>query len=217
MDMEPKDRRQFAKEQPAKTSKWPRTERRQQRTAHVLERRQPDLTVVLENVYDVFNVSAVLRSSDAVGVMELHAVYTEEEFPDQAVSRMVSAGAAKWIDTHRHETIGACYAALRARGFRILATALDARAEQLYAQDLTQQVALVFGNEQRGVSEAGRTEADGTVYIPMHGMVESLNISVAAAVTLYEAMRQRQAAGMYDAPRLDEATRAAMLEDWLRR
>jgi tRNA (guanosine-2'-O-)-methyltransferase len=217
MDMEPKDRRQFAKEQPAKTSKWPRTERRQQRTAHVLARRQPDLTVVLENVYDVFNVSAVLRTSDAVGVMELHAVYTEEEYPEESVSRMVSAGAAKWIDTHRHESIEACYAALRGRGFRILATALDVRSEQMYAQDLTQPVALVFGNEQRGVSDAGRTGANGTVYIPMYGMVESLNISVAAAVTLYEAMRQRQAAGMYDTPRLGEDVRAAMLEEWLRR
>lgn len=215
--MEARDRRRLSKVQPVKTTKWPRTERRQQRIAHVLERRQPDLTIVVENVYDVFNVSAVLRSADAVGVMEMHAVYTDEEFPDEEVSQMVSAGAAKWIDTHRHESIADCYAALHARGFRILATALDVRSQQLYEQDLTQPVALVFGNEQRGVSDDARTMADGTVYIPMRGMVESLNISVAAAVSLYEAMRQRQVAGMYDSPRIGEAERAVLLEDWLER
>ena len=215
--MEAKDRRRLSKFQPVKESKWPRTERRYQRIAHVLERRQPDLTVVIENVYDVFNVSAVYRSADAVGAMEVHAVYTDEEFPDQEVSRMVSAGAAKWIDTHRHESIVDCYAALRARGFRILATALDVRSQQLYEQDLTKPVALVFGNEQRGISDDARTLADGTVYIPMRGMVESLNISVAAAVSLYEAMRQRQVAGKYDTPRLGEAERAAMLDEWLER
>jgi tRNA (guanosine-2'-O-)-methyltransferase len=215
--MEAQDRRRLSKEQPVKTEKWPRTDRRHQRLAHVLARRQPDLAVVVENVHDVFNLSAVLRSSDAVGVMQLHAVYTDQEYPLRATSRTVSSGAAKWIEIIRHESIEACYEALRTRGFRILATALDVRSEQLYAQDLSDPVAIVFGNENRGVTDAARELADGTIYIPMQGMVESLNISAAAAVSLYEAMRQRMAKGMYDTPRLDEEVRAAMLEEWLKR
>ncbi len=211
------DRRDLARQTPVKTSRWPRTDRRVDRVAAVLNRRQPDLTVVLENVHDPHNISAVLRSCDATGVLRAHAVYTIEEPPPEAFARTTSASAAKWVEVERHDSIAACYAALRAAGFAIYATALDERSEDLYDIDLTRPVALVFGNEMRGVSDDARNGADRSIAIPMMGMVQSLNISVACAVSLYEALRQRRAAGAYARPTLDSATLAALRDDWLRR
>lgn len=200
-----------------KTSKWPRTSRRQERIESVLLRRQPTLTVVLEDVHDPHNASAVLRSCDGVGVLDVHLVYVDEEPPRQSFGRSTSASAAKWIRIHQHESIDACYAHLREQGFTIAATALEPDSRDFYSVDLTQPTALVFGNEMRGVSEAGIRGADMTVYIPMQGMVESLNISVSCAVSLYEAMRQRMAAGMYEEPQLGEAERIEIRDEWLRK
>ena len=200
-----------------KTSRWPRTSRRQERIEGVLRRRQPTLTVVLEDVHDPHNASAVLRSCDAVGVLDVHLVYVREEPPRSSFGRTTSASASKWIRTHFHDSIEACYAVLRGQGFRILATAVQPESHDLYALDLTAPTAVVFGNETRGVSAEAIAGADGTVFIPMQGMVESLNISVACAVTLYEAMRQRRERGMYDTPQLEPGELAALREEWLRK
>lgn len=200
-----------------KTSKWPRTSRRQERIESVLARRQPSLTVVLEDVHDPHNASAVLRSCDAVGVLDVHLVYVNEEPPRKSFGRSTSASAAKWIRLHQHESISACYAVLREQGFTIAATALEPDSKDFYSTDLTRPTALVFGNEMRGVSEAAIAGADMTVYIPMQGMVESLNISVSCAVTLYEAMRQRAAAGMYETPQLSESEMNAIRDEWLKK
>ncbi|HLU36533.1 MAG TPA: TrmH family RNA methyltransferase [Thermomicrobiales bacterium] len=200
-----------------KTSKWPRTSRRQERIESVLARRQPSLTVVLEDVHDPHNASAVLRSCDAVGVLDVHLVYVNEEPPRKSFGRSTSASAAKWIRLHQHESIEACYAVLREQGFTIAATALEPDSKDFYSTDLTRPTALVFGNEMRGVSEAAIAGADMTVYIPMQGMVESLNISVSCAVTLYEAMRQRAAAGMYETPQLSESEMNAIRDEWLKK
>lgn len=200
-----------------KTSKWPRTSRRQERIAAVLRRRQPTLTVVLEDVHDPWNASAVLRSCDAVGVMDVHLVYVIDPLPRKAFDRKTSGSAAKWITIHTHDSIEACYTHLRERGFRIFAAALRANSHDLYDLDFRQPTALVLGNEMRGVSDRAAELADGTYLIPMHGMVESLNISVACAVSLYEALRQRRAAGMYAASVLDPETFAQVQEEWLRR
>ncbi|MCX7623741.1 MAG: RNA methyltransferase [Thermomicrobium sp.] len=195
----------------------PITERRLQRMREVLARRQPDLTVVLENVHDPHNVSAVLRSCDAVGLLTVHLVYTVEEFPE--LSENVSGSALKWLDLVFHPTIAACYDALRAQGLKIYATYLGdpERSLDLYDLDLTEPVALVFGNEQRGVSDEAVALADGNFVIPMVGMVRSLNISVACAVSLYEALRQRRLGGHYDRPKLDEDERLRRLRRWLER
>lgn len=200
-----------------KTSKWPRTSRRQERVTAVLGRRQPSLTVVLEDVHDPWNASAVLRSCDAVGVMDVHVLYVNDPPPRKAFDRKTSGSAAKWMSIHRHESIESCYAALRSQGFAILAAALRVDSHDLYEVDFRQPTALVLGNEQRGVSETAADLADGTYLIPMHGMVESLNISVACAVTLYEALRQRRAAGMYATPALDPESLGRVRDEWLRR
>ena len=215
--MDAADRRTLARLQPPKSSRWPRTERPQARIRSVLTRRQPDLTIVCENIHDPHNVSAILRSCDAVGVLRAHAVYTIEELPAGAFARETSAGTAKWVEVDRHDSIATCYERLREQGFTILATAIAPRARQLYEWDLTRPVAIVLGNEMRGASDEAVALADGTIEIPMVGMAQSLNVSVAAAVCLYEAFRQRLAAGFYDTPRFDAEELARLSEDWERR
>ena len=181
----------------------------------VLEHRQPDLTVVLENVFDPHNVSAVLRTCDAVGITTVHLVYTVEERPE--LSRGVSGSAVRWLDLVDHDSISACYDMLRMQGFTIYATHLDEERIELFDLDLTTSTALVFGNERRGVSAEAVEGADASVMIPMVGMVQSLNVSVACAVTLYEALRQRRAAELYQQPRLTTSEIAARLHKWMRR
>lgn len=211
------DRRTLSTIGSEKTSKWPRTSRRQERVRSVLEHRQPDLTLILENVHDPHNVSAILRSCDAVGVLQVHAVYSIESPPPGMFARQTSASASKWVDVVRHDSIGTCVAELRESGVHVLATALGQDSRPMHDWDLTRSVALIVGNEMRGVSEEALAVADGLVEIPMVGMVQSLNVSVASAVCLYEAFRQRLAAGMYDTPRLPQDELVALEQDWLNR
>jgi len=188
------------------------TERRLQKIKTVLSRRQPDLTVVIENIHDPHNVSAILRSADAVGVTEVHLVYTYERFP--ALGKKSSASALKWVARKKFGSIDECYAELRKKGFLICATRITADAHSLYDLDLTRKVAFVFGNEHRGVSNEAAEHADAIFQIPMMGMVQSLNVSVACAVSLYEALRQRNLAGMYDTRRLPLREYQRMLREW---
>jgi tRNA (guanosine-2'-O-)-methyltransferase len=217
--LRPVDRNQltFNPEDDVKSSKYPRTTRRQERVRQVLARRQSTLTVVLEDVHDPHNVSAALRSCDAVGILDVHLVYVDEEAPRKSFNRTTTSSAAKWVRTHFHESIEDCFAELRQGGLRILATALREDTFDIYRVDLTAPVAMVFGNEQRGVSDRAVELADGTVGIPMQGMVESLNISVACAVSLYEAMRQRREAGMYAEPQLSLDELETLEAEWIRR
>jgi tRNA (guanosine-2'-O-)-methyltransferase len=165
------------------------TERRREKFERVIAARRPDLTVVMEDIHDPHNVSAMLRSADAVGVLGVHLVYARDQFPK--LGKKSSASASKWIGRSRHTSVGECYSALRAEGFTICATHLGRGSVPLYELDLTKKVALVFGNEHRGVSDEAAELADVNFQIPMLGMIESLNVSVACAVTLYEALRQR--------------------------
>jgi tRNA (guanosine-2'-O-)-methyltransferase len=192
-----------------------KSETRTAKIDHALERRQPTLTVVLENIHDPHNVNAILRSCDAVGVLDVHFLYTIEKFPKLAHG--TSSGAYKWLDYHRWTSVEECFGNLHSHGFQILGTKLEPRAKQLYDFDLARPTALVLGNEHRGISDDAAASCDELLYIPMLGMVESLNVSVATAVTLFEAQRQRRAAGLYDAPQLTpEALRSKRL-DWLLR
>ncbi|MDP4198489.1 MAG: TrmH family RNA methyltransferase [Bacteroidota bacterium] len=184
------------------------------RTAKIdfaLARRQPALTVVLENIHDAHNVNAILRSCDAVGVLKVHLLYTIESFPRLELTS--ASGADKWLEYERHTSVEGCFAGLRDEGFQILATELDATARSLYDFDLTKSTAIVLGNEHRGISKEVSEMADSLVYIPMMGMAESLNVSVASAVCLFEALRQRNEGGLYRAPQLSpEALRSKRLE-----
>jgi tRNA (guanosine-2'-O-)-methyltransferase len=194
---------------------WYVSEARYQRMWQVAARRQHDLALVAENVHDPHNISAVLRSCEAVGVGAAHLVYTHERFPP--LNKTTASSANLWLNIRRHSEIRACYAALRAQGLRIYATALAPQACSPFALDLAAPAAIVLGNEQRGVSEEALALADEALYIPMQGMVQSFNISVAAAIILAEAMRQRLAAGRYELPAALDAEQARTLELWLRR
>ncbi len=189
-----------------------RTEHRMQKLRTALKRRQPDLTIVMENIHDPHNVSAIFRSADAVGVMQIQLLYTFEKFPK--IGEKSSASARKWIDRRQFKSIAECYATLRREGFTIYATHLGEKARSLYELDLTKPVALVFGNEHRGVSDEAASLADGNFIIPMNGMIQSLNVSVACAVSMYEAYRQRWAAGQYAAPKFSPDEFERMLEEW---
>jgi tRNA (guanosine-2'-O-)-methyltransferase len=175
-----------------------------------VSKRQPSLTIVLENVHDQHNVSAVLRSCDAVGVLNVHLLYhSGQSFPE--LGEKSSASARKWVLTQKHSSIDDCYAFLRKEGKTIITTGMGNEARSLYAIDFSQPIAIVFGNEHAGVSEEAIQKADGNMLIPQVGMIQSLNISVACAVTLYEAFRQRSHKGMYDSSQMDDA----MLKDYL--
>ena len=191
------------------------SERRVARLERVLQHRQPDLTVVMENIHDPHNVSAMLRSCDAAGVWEAQLLYNTDAFPK--IGKKSSASAGKWIERRKFKTVAECYGKLRSEGFRIYATQLDERAESLYDLDLTQKIALVFGNEHRGVSDEAALEADGLVQIPMYGMIQSLNVSVACAIILYEALRQRLKRRGYGQSKFSNEQYDALLEKWKRK
>jgi tRNA (guanosine-2'-O-)-methyltransferase len=192
-----------------------RSPRRLERIRAVLARRQPHVTVVLENIHDPHNVSAILRSCDAVGVFQAELLYTVEPFPK--IGKKSSSSANKWVERRKHTSAAECAATLRGEGFALLATRLSPGARPLYEFDLTKKTAFILGNEHRGVSDEIVSEADALLQIPMMGMIESLNVSVAAAVCLYEALRQRQAAGMLDAPQFGEDELRALADAWARR
>jgi tRNA (guanosine-2'-O-)-methyltransferase len=169
----------------------------------------------MENVHDPHNVSAVFRTCDAVGVMQVELLYTLEKFP--RIGKKSSSSANKWLERRRHTSVTDCFRTLRGEGFRIYATHLSPGAVSLYDLDLTKKVALVFGNEHRGVSDEVAANADANFQIPMVGMIQSLNVSVAAAVSLYEALRQRLACGALDQPALSRGELEALCEDWINR
>jgi tRNA (guanosine-2'-O-)-methyltransferase len=189
------------------------TPERAEKLRRVIERKQLHLTVVLENVHDPHNVSAVLRSCDAVGVIEVYLIYNgEQKFPN--LGEKSSASAKKWIDIHTFATPEECFTALRQQGYQIFTTDMTSNAISLYDLVLTGNVALVFGNEHHGVSEEAVRLADGNFLIPQVGMIQSLNISVACAVSLFEASRQRRMAGMYDVQQLTPTEYEAMFLNW---
>lgn len=164
------------------------------------------MTVVIENVHDPHNIGAVMRTCDSVGIQEIYVLYTESRLTEERLLEVQgsSTGVRKWLDVHFYTDTHKCFADIRKKYAKIYATHLDAEQVGLYDLDLTQNVALLFGNEHEGLSEEALSHADGNFIIPQYGMVNSLNISVACAVSLYEAARQRTAAHMYS-PELPSA------------
>lgn len=193
---------------------YPRTAERTEKLKRVLEKRQPDLTIVIENVDDPHNVSAVVRSCDAVGVFDVCLVYTEgRDFPE--LGEKSSASARKWLNFRKFRTIKECFQALRNENKKIYTTHLSKESKSLYDLDLTVPVAMVFGNEHKGVSEEAVELADGNFLIPQVGVIQSLNISVACAVSLYEAFRQRLKTGKYSTSQFSEEEFNQILNIWL--
>jgi tRNA (guanosine-2'-O-)-methyltransferase len=191
------------------------TPQRKDRITSVLNKRQADITVVLENVSDPHNISAVMRTCDAVGVQEIYILNTKIPRHKKWGARS-SSSAAKWLTVHQFENDSACFSTLRKRYSTILTTHLSSDAISLHHIDLTKSIALVFGNEHSGVSDEIRAMADGNFIIPQVGIIQSLNISVACAVTLYEAYRQKLIAGHYNRQGLDDVRYQEIFNEWER-
>lgn len=176
-----------------------------------LKRRQPDLTVLMDQVNKSHNFSAILRNCDAAGVLNAHVVP-----PDSGLDlhHGTSAGTRKWIGVRRHASIGEAVHDLREEGFTLVAAHPSESSVDYREVDYTTPTAFVMGAELHGVSAEGLELADRHVTIPMMGMVHSLNVSVATALLLFEARRQREARGMYDESRLDPAAFERLLFEW---
>jgi tRNA (guanosine-2'-O-)-methyltransferase len=189
------------------------TPEREERLKNVLDKRQNNLTVVLENVFDPHNISAVMRTCDAVGIQDVFVLNTKINKHKKWGARS-SSSAAKWLTIHQYTDAIECFKDLRRKYPLILTTHLSSTAISLYEIDFSSPVALIFGNEHDGVSEEIRGFADGNFVIPQMGMIRSLNISVACAVSLYEAFRQKNIAGHYKQVKLEETEYDKLWQDW---
>lgn len=168
------------------------SESRRERVEIALAARTRDVVVVLEDIYNEHNASAVLRTSEAFGVLEVHTVPRTRQF---RLSRKVSLGSHRWVDLRRHGSSETAYAALRERGYRIWAADVHGDPVPLSEVPADEPIALVFGNELEGLTRQAVEAADGIFKVPMTGFVESLNISVAAAVSVYDVLERRRALG----------------------
>ncbi|MDR5609743.1 MULTISPECIES: tRNA (guanosine(18)-2'-O)-methyltransferase TrmH [unclassified Arsenophonus] len=169
--------------------------KRYARIRQVIAMRQPDLTVCLENVHKPHNISAVIRTADAVGIPQIHAIWCKNNSKSLSAA---AAGSNHWVKVKTHATIENAISTCKAAGMQILAAHLTNQAIDFRQIDYTRPTCIILGQERAGISKQALALADHNIHIPMMGMVQSLNISVASALILYEAQRQRQNANMYD-------------------
>ena len=189
------------------------TPERSRKLTTVLQHRQSNLAVVMENVNDPHNISAVMRTCDAAGVQDVYILNTK--IPrHKKWGRRSSSSAAKWITVHQYTDTDDCFKVLRKNYEKIYATYFSPGAISLHDMDLTQSIALVFGNEHSGVSEEVSKLADANFIIPQVGIIQSLNISVACAVSIYEAFRQKKIAGHYNTPSLSQQRMNELMTQW---
>jgi len=188
------------------------SEKRLETIERVVRNRQLDLTVIIENIHDAHNVAAIFRTADAVGIDEVSLLYTREKFP--ALHPKVTAGGSKWVKQRKFSDPQELATDLKDRGFTLYSTHLAKDSVSIHDIDWTQPSAIILGNENRGVSTDLTDLADKNIIIPMFGMVKSLNVSVATAVILFEACRQRISQGVYPNGGLDNEWLEEMTERW---
>jgi len=192
-------------------------DKRLKRIEDILIRKQPMLQVMLDNVHSSQNLSAIIRSSDAVGVLDIY--YSTKKNESLRIHKTITQGAHRW--THRYRMNDADKTAFlkqkKEQGFQVVVTHLEERAVSFREIDYTKPTLLVMGNEKEGVSPEVIEQADEVIIIPMQGMVQSLNVSVATALILYEAQRQLENSGMYDTPQISFEKREEIKEAWVYR
>ncbi len=189
------------------------TEERIAKVKRLLSFRQPDLRVVMEEVTNTHNASAVARTSEASGILYLEIISASPDpFP---INEAISTRADKWLHFNHHKNTAACLASLKKEGFQVIATHLGDTAIPYTDIDYTRPTAIVFGNESEGISTEGLELADACVKIPMFGMVQSLNLSVSVGIILAEAVKQRMNAGFYESPRLSDKEYKSLYNQWL--
>jgi len=180
------------------------TPERFQKIKDILNKRQPDLTVVLDNVHKPHNLAAIIRSCDAVGISDIHGISSNEQ--KVGVNLKSASGSNHWVNLHIHHSIPNVISELKQSGFSIYAANDSAKAIDYRKVDYTKPSVIVLGAELDGISPETLDAVDEEIKISMQGMVESLNVSVANAVILFEAQRQRLQAGLYEKCRLDKNT-----------
>ncbi len=193
--------------------------KREEKIKELIRKRQSHFTVILENVKDPHNIGAVMRTCDAVGIREIFLIYTRSGSESNFVlGKRASSGARKWVDVYEFDSVKTGMEHIREKGYeQIWATKIMTNSKGLYELDFTQKIALLFGNEQHGVSDEALSYTDGNFIIPQVGMVQSLNISVACAVTLYEGFRQRMLKGFYENPTMDAAQQDSIYDRYAQR
>lgn len=196
---------------------WFGTERRFKRLGEVAGMRQQGI-IVLQDISDPHNAEAVFRTADALGFQHICLIFEQEQaFDPLQVGKQSSSSANKWLSYESYNSTAECLRKLREVGCEIVATTIDDRCESVFNTRLdTAKIALMLGNESRGLSSEALVLSDRRLTIPMRGMVQSLNLSVTAAICLYEITRQRLARGM-EHYLLREDERAALLGDLLKR
>jgi tRNA (guanosine-2'-O-)-methyltransferase len=190
------------------------TEERASKIEHVASNRIKG-ALVLEDIYDMHNAMAAFRSCDAFGIQDVYLIFLQQdEFDPNEVGKTTSSSANKWLDYHVYYSTETCIRDLKDSGYEVVATVLDKDSESLFEADLThQKIALMLGNENRGLSDTAVALADRKLMIPMNGMVQSLNLSVATAIFLYELRRQREAHGLDDYL-VNDQRRKKLIEDF---
>jgi len=168
---------------------------------NILNRRQPDLTVIMENVRKPHNLAAVARTLEAVGGMDIHAITALTSI---RLTQLAAGGTKKWIEVHKHPDTLEGLTHLKQRGYQIIATTLNETSKDYRDIDYTRPTVILVGEELEGISEQAVELADESISIPIVGMVQSLNVSVVSALVFYEAYHQRNKAGMYDSLSLNE-------------
>ena len=189
------------------------SEERIKKLQSVLENRQIDLKVILEDIHDPHNVNAIYRTCEAVGVMDIILLYIKEEFPEFKFNS--SGSACKWIDLYKFSNPKDIIPKLKKEGYQVYSLVIDENAKTIYDIDWNKPSAIIVGNEHSGVSNESQNLSTSNIYIPMMGVVESLNVSVATAVTLYEASRQRKISGKYPNNNIDSNWLEEKLNKWI--
>ena len=181
------------------------------RLVEVLNLRQPDLTVVSDSVHKGQNLSAIVRTCDAVGIMDVHSALDEATFRAHTGTTM---GTHKWVETHVYQNVSEPLTKLHSEGYQIVAADTAGSTVDYREIDFTQPTALLLGAEKYGISDTAAPFIDKRITVPMLGMVESFNVSVACAIILAEARRQREQAGFYQQRRLDNSRYQQLLFQW---
>jgi len=187
------------------------TPERLEKIQHTLNLRQPDLTVLTDEVQKDRNLSAIVRSADAFAIPKVHCVWDGDIY---RVSRNQAAGAGTWVDVVTHSSITSAIGDLKGQGFKVCAAHFTERAIDYRNYDFTQPTAILLGAEKEGVSDAAAKLCDEHLIIPMLGMTQSFNVSVAGALILSEAAKQRQQAGMFEQRRIDDEEYQRLLFEW---
>lgn len=187
------------------------TPERYRRICDVLDKRQPDLAVITDKVHKSHNLAAIVRTCDAMGVPEMHSVRPDGGLPRH---KGTALGSQKWVNVSLYDRVDDPIEQLQEQGFQVVAAHLSDSAVDFRDIDYTKPTAVLMGTEKYGVSEVAQEKVDQHIVIPMLGMVESFNVSVAAAIILSEAQRQRSLAGMFDKPRIDEETYKTLSFEW---